>query len=78
MNERAIRALIAEHFGVAVECATDDALFQPDLGADSLDLVELTILLEIQLGVDIADDESEGCQCVGDAIRLLRRKLALI
>ena len=77
MDEQSIRRMIAEHFGVAAERATDATPFQPDLGADSLDLIELTILLETQLGVDIGDDESECCLCVGDAIRLLRRKLAI-
>jgi len=77
MDEEAIRALIAEHFGVDPERAVDTARFDSDLGADSLDIVELTMLLESNVGVAIADEEGERCACVGDALRLLREKVAV-
>jgi acyl carrier protein len=75
MNDQAIRALIADHLAVEVEQVSDHALFGPDLGADSLDLVQLTMLLEEQLGVSIDDDESERCLTVGEVLHLVRRKL---
>ena len=78
IDEQSIRVLIAAHLGVEPQRATDGALFQHDLGADSLDLIELTMLLENDLGVDIGDEESEHCLCVGDALRLLRTKLAVL
>ena len=75
MNEDTIRNLIAEQLAVERERVVDGALFQHDLGADSLDLVELTMVLEERLGVDIGDEESEQCLTVGEALHLLRRKL---
>ncbi len=76
MNEELARSLIAEHLAVPPELVTDGALFQRDLGADSLDLIELTMFLETQLGIEIGDEESEHCLTVGDALRLLRAKAA--
>jgi acyl carrier protein len=78
MDEEGIRALIAGHFGVAPSQAVDTALFQADLGADSLDVIELTVLLENQLGIAIADEEGELCASVGDALRLVREKLTRV
>jgi len=75
VDEQAIRALIADHLGVEPGHAHDDAFFQADLGADSLDLVELTMLIENELGIAITDIESELCATVGDAIRLVGGKL---
>ncbi len=76
MNDEAVRALIADHLAVEPEQVTDFALFGPDLGADSLDLVQLTMLLEERLGVSIDDHESEQCLTVGEALHLVRRKLS--
>lgn len=74
MDDQAIRALIAGHFGVEPGRATDAARFGADLGADSLDVVELIMLLEEALGVSIAPEEGERCASVGDALRLIREK----
>ena len=76
MDEDIVRALIAGHFGVDPARATDGALFQADLGADSLDVIELTVLIETQFGIAIADEEGELCASVGDALRLVRAKTA--
>lgn len=76
MDEEMVRSLIAEQLAVQREAVTDTALFQHDLGADSLDLIELTMLLEERLGVEIGDDESEQCLTVAEALHLLRRKLS--
>jgi acyl carrier protein len=75
-DESAIKTLIAEQLAVDMDAVRDGALFQQDLGADSLDLIELTMLLEDRLGVQIGDEESEQCLTVGEALRLLREKLA--
>ena len=69
-------AVIADHFGVSVEQVTEQSVFTRDLGADSLDLVELTQRLENEFGVQIGDDESEECADVACVLRLLSEKLA--
>ena len=76
MDELAIRALIADHLGVSPSAVTDDAHFQQDLGADSLDLIELTMKLECELGIDVSDDESEQCLTVREALACVRLKSA--
>ena len=76
MDEEAVRTLIAAHLAVDPALATDCALFQADLGADSLDLIELTILIENRFGIAIADEEGELCASVGDALRLVRARTA--
>jgi len=75
MDRDLVRMLIAEQLAVEPETVTDAALFQRDLGADSLDLVELTMVLEQRFEIAIGDDESEVCVSVGDALALLQRKL---
>jgi acyl carrier protein len=77
MNEDRARRLIAEELGVAVARVTDDASFADDLGADSLDLVELTMRIEEAFDIAVSDDEALGCANVGDALTLLRRKASL-
>jgi acyl carrier protein len=70
------RLLIADHLAVPVGSVRDEAHLARDLGADSLDLVELSMRLEEALGILIADEESEACATVGDAMDLVERKLA--
>jgi acyl carrier protein len=74
MDELAIRSLIADHLGVSPSVVIDDAHFQQDLGADSLDLIELTMKLECEFGIDVSDDESEQCLTVGEALACVRLK----
>ena len=71
MDEVAARKAIADHFGVPVARVVDDAEFR-DIGADSLDLIELSLALEQQFDVCIPDDAPEACNKVGDAMALLR------
>jgi acyl carrier protein len=73
--EEQARALIADHLGASVSMVVDDASL-PALGADSLDLVSLTMALEEAFDVRISDDQAEGCGTVGDVIRLLRERCA--
>jgi acyl carrier protein len=74
LDHQRARELIAEHLSVPVACVTDEAEFTSDLGADSLDLVELTMQFEDALNTVIAEDESERCRYVEDALKLISRK----
>jgi acyl carrier protein len=78
VDDATARILIAEHLAVTAEAVTDTARFQHDLGADSLDLIELTMLFESTFGVEIGDEEGECCLTVDDALRLLRRKTSAL
>lgn len=66
-----LRKLVAEHLGVDVAKATDEADLIDDLGADSLDVVELTIAVEdeFRLEKSIPDDEADKWRTVGDMLR---------
>ena len=63
-----IKSLIAEQLGVDIEKVTDDASFVEDMGADSLDTVELVMALEEEYGVDIPDEDVEKVTTVKDII----------
>ena len=60
--------VVAEQLGVNEEKVTAEASFVDDLGADSLDTVEVVMGLEEEFGIDIPDEEAEKIQKVGDAI----------
>jgi acyl carrier protein len=75
MNSDMARALIADHLAVGVHRVVDRASFVEDLGADSLDMVELAMRFEEALDICITDDESEFCSTVGDALRLIGSKI---
>ena len=64
-----VRSIIAEQLGVKVEEVTDSASFVDDLGADSLDTVELVMALEEEFGIEIPDEDAEKMTSVGEAIR---------
>ena len=66
-----VKKIVIEHLGVEAEKVTDNASFIDDLGADSLDTVELVMAFEEEFGVGIPDDAAETIQTVGDAIRFL-------
>jgi len=63
-----IKALVAEQLDVDIEKVTDEASFIEDLGADSLDTVELVMALEEEYGVDIPDEDVEKVTTVKDVI----------
>ncbi len=71
-----VRAIIAEQLGVKLEEVTDTASFIEDLGADSLDTVELVMALEEEFGVEIPDEDAEKMGSVGDAIKYIESKAA--
>ena len=75
MRIETAKTLIAEHLAIDVDLVQDEAAFKFDLGADSLDMVELAMRFEDELGILIDEDESEACVTVGDALALLSRKL---
>lgn len=67
--EQRIKDIITEQLGVTAEQVTPEAKFIEDLGADSLDTVELVMALEEEFGLEIPDDEAEKLQSVGDVIK---------
>jgi acyl carrier protein len=71
-----IKAIIAESLGVDIGEVTDNASFVNDLGADSLDTVELVMALEEQFGIEIPDEDAEKMQTVGQAIEYIKNKIA--
>ena len=69
-----IKQIIADQLGVKKEEVTDGAKFVDDLGADSLDTVELVMALEEEFGIEIPDEEAEKLITVGDALRYIEEK----
>ena len=69
-----VKEIIANELGVEIEKVTDDASFVEDLGADSLDTVELVMAFEEEFSIEIPDEDAEKMQSVGDAIRYLQEK----
>ena len=69
-----VREIIAQELGVEGEKVTDDANFVEDLGADSLDTVELVMAFEEEFGIEIPDEDAEQMQSVGQAIKYLTEK----
>ena len=63
-----VREIIINELGVEAEKVTDEASFVEDLGADSLDTVELVMAFEEEFGIDIPDEDAEQMRTVGDAI----------
>jgi acyl carrier protein len=71
-TEARVREIIINELGVEPEKVTDDASFVEDLGADSLDTVELVMAFEEEFGIDIPDEDAEQMRTVGDAIKYLK------
>ena len=69
--EQRVKAIITEQLGVNPDQVTPDAKFIEDLGADSLDTVELVMALEEEFGQEIPDEEAEKLQSVGDVIKYI-------
>ncbi len=69
-----VREIIINELGVEPEKVTDDASFVEDLGADSLDTVELVMAFEEEFGLDIPDEDAEKMKTVGDAVRYLNKQ----
>ena len=76
MSETAdrVKKIVVEHLGVEAEKVTEEASFIDDLGADSLDIVELVMAFEEEFGIEIPDEDAEQLQTVGDAVKYLQEK----
>ena len=74
--EDRVTDLIVEQLGVSREEAVQGASFTDDLGADSLDIVELVMSLEEEFDIEIPDEDAEKIQTIGDAIDYLKAATA--
>jgi acyl carrier protein len=68
-----VKKIVVEHLGVEPEKVVDNASFIDDLGADSLDTVELVMAFEEEFGCEIPDDAAETILTVGDATKFLEK-----
>ena len=69
--EERVRKIVCEQLGVSDEEVNDDSSFVDDLGADSLDTVELVIALEEEFDLEIADEEAEQISTVQEAVNYI-------
>ena len=74
-NAQKVRDIIEKELGVEREKLTDSASFIEDLGADSLDIVELVMEFEKEFNIDIPDEDAEKLRTVGDAMNYLHQKI---
>ena len=74
--EQRVKAIIVEQLGVNESEVKPEAKFVDDLGADSLDLVELVMALEEEYNMEISDEDAEKILTVGDAINYIKGKSA--
>ena len=66
-----VKKIVVEHLGVDEDKVVDNASFIDDLGADSLDTVELVMAFEEDFGIEIPDDAAENIQTFGDAVKFI-------
>jgi acyl carrier protein len=71
--EARVKEIIVNELGVEAEKVTNDASFVEDLGADSLDTVELVMAFEEEFGLDIPDEDAEQMRTVGEAVSYLKK-----
>ena len=71
-----VKKIVVEHLGVEADKVVDSANFIDDLGANSLDTVELVMAFEEEFGVEIPDDQAETIVTVGDAVKYLEKASA--
>jgi len=70
-----VKELVVEQLGVDAEEVTEEATFIDDLGADSLDIVELVMAFEEEFDLEIPDEDAEKIRTVGDAVEYIKSKL---
>ena len=66
-----VKKIVVEHLSVEEDTISDSSSFIDDLGADSLDTVELVMAFEEEFGIEIPDDAAETIQTVGDAVKFI-------
>ena len=71
-----VKKIVAEHLGVEPEKVTETASFIDDLGADSLDTVELVMAFEEEFDIEVPDEEAEKLQSVGDVLAFINSQQA--
>jgi acyl carrier protein len=71
-----VKEMIVEQLGVSESEVIPEAKFIDDLGADSLDIVELIMALEDVYGIEIPDEDAEKMETVGDSIKYIEQRLA--
>ena len=69
-----VKKIVSDHLGIEETKVTDESSFIDDLGADSLDTVELVMAFEEEFGSEISDSEAEKILTVGDAIKFIESK----
>lgn len=74
--EQKVREIVAQQLGKNLDQVTPEASFRDDLGADSLDVVELVMALEEEFGIQIPDEDAEKIATVGQAIDYIKQKVA--
>ena len=72
--EEKVKEIIVEQLGVNPEQVTPTASFIEDLGADSLDIVELVMAFEEEFGVEVPDEDAEKLQTVGDVVTYIKER----
>ena len=71
-----LKAMLAEQFGVDADSITKETSFEEDLGADSLDLVDMSMALEEVFGIEeLSEDDIAGITTVGDLLRFLQSRV---
>ena len=70
-----VKKIVVEHLGVDEAKVTEGASFIDDLGADSLDTVELVMAFEEEFGIEIPDDVQEQIGTVGDAVKFIKERV---
>ena len=73
--EEKVKNIIVEQLGVDVETVTPEASFIDDLGADSLDIVELVMTMEEEFDLEIPDEDAEKIKTVNDVVNYIKAKV---
>ena len=74
--EEKVKKIIVEQLGIPSDEVTSDAKFVDDLGADSLDIVELIMAFEEEFDIEIPDEDAEKIETVGDAVKYIEERIS--
>jgi acyl carrier protein len=74
-TEERVKNIIVEQLNVDLDAVTNDASFIEDLGADSLDIVELVMTMEEEFDLEIPDEDAEKIKCVGDVVNYVQTRV---